>query len=176
MERDIELLPSLKANLSQSTAKIRREWAVEIIRKDLDILNYLCILETENKAAIRFSWLLSELALLSPRFLYVRLPELFEFSKNENNSWFQQSFPMYWLLCGVPEKNESEGFDLLLGFMMDVNVNSMIKLRSLKVLEVLSLQYPGLKPELLLILKDVKGIAKGSLLKRINSSSIRHQF
>ena len=71
-------------------------------------------------------------------------------------------------MCGVPKENEAESFDVLLGFLKNIQVSATVKLRSVKVLEVLVIQYPDLKPEFVLTLYEIRESSRGSLLKRVN--------
>ena len=70
----------LQSSLSTSTVEQRKIWAAVIIQKDIDIKAVSELLKCEQKIAIRFLWLLSEIGALNPDKLIIELPFLLSYN------------------------------------------------------------------------------------------------
>ncbi len=143
----------LKSSLSTSTVEQRRIWATIIIEKDIDIKALSELLKCEQKIAIRFLWLLSEIGALNPNKLLVALPFLLDLCDNTNQN-YKTSFATFWLIVGVPIENEGKAIDLLFKWLLSTDTNITIKSRSFLVLYKLTKKYPELNNELRLCLND----------------------
>jgi hypothetical protein len=137
----------LKYSLATSTGEKRKIWAAIIIEKNLDIKYLSKLLTCEQKVAIRFLWLLSDIAILNPSKLFAELPFLFDLCKHLN-PLYKTSFASFWMYCGVPKENEGTAIDLLFNFLLSNDINVTIKSRALFVLFKLTKKYPELKNEL----------------------------
>ncbi|MDP1727266.1 MAG: hypothetical protein Q8M15_10825 [Bacteroidota bacterium] len=143
----------LESSLPASTAEKRKIWATTIIEKDIDIKYLSELLRGEQKIAIRFLWLLSEIGTLNPNRLLIELPFLLDLC-DQLNPIYKRSFANFWLIAGVPIENEGRATDLLFQWLLSADTNVTIKSRSLRVLFKLTKKYPELKNELKLCLQD----------------------
>lgn len=148
-----EFYKELESSLSKSTFEQRKKWATIIIEKKIDIKGLCGFLKSEQKIAVRFLWLLSDVAILNPNYLFIELPFLLRFCDNLNPH-YKTSFASYWLYTGVPSVNEGEAIDLLFQWLLSCDTNVTIKSRSLLVLFKLTIKYSELKNELAICLKD----------------------
>lgn len=149
----LKMLQTLKHSLSKSTGVQRKEWATEIIEKEIVIRDLFELVNAEQKTASRFLWLLSDIGILFPEKLKSELPYLFNICKNQKSE-FKTSFASFWLYADVPTENEGEAIDLLFGWVLSSEVNVTIKSRALLVLFKLSEKYPEIKNELKLCIQD----------------------
>ncbi len=143
----------LESSLPASTAEKRIIWATTIIERDIDIKYLSKLLRGEQKIAIRFLWLLSEVGALNPNRLLIELPFLLDLC-DQLNPIYKTSFANFWLIAGVPSENEGQATDLLFQWLLSADTNVTIKSRSLRVLFKLTKKYPELKNELKLCLND----------------------
>lgn len=148
-----QLYKELKFSLATSTGEKRKIWAVIIIEKNIDIKCFSKLLKCEQKIAIRFLWLLSDIGILNPNKLLVELPFLFDLCK-DLNPLYKTSFASFWMYCGVPKENEGNAIDLLFDFLLSNDTNVTIKSRALFVLFKLTKKYPEIKNELILCIND----------------------
>ena len=75
-----EFYRELETSLPTSTAEKRRIWATTIIEKNIDIKELSNLLKGEQKIAIRFLWLLSEIGTFNQSKLYDVLPYFLDLS------------------------------------------------------------------------------------------------
>ncbi|HUZ61446.1 MAG TPA: hypothetical protein VMU83_21905 [Hanamia sp.] len=143
----------LESSLPTSTAQQRKIWATTILEKNINIKDLSELLKDEQKTAIRFLWMLSDVGILNPNKLFMELPFLLNLC-NELNHIYKTSFASYWLYAGVPSVNEGEAIDLLFQWLLSPDTNVTIKSRSIPVLFKLTKKYPELKNELAICLKD----------------------
>lgn len=143
----------LKSSLPTSTAEKRKIWATAIIEKNIDIKYLSKLLMCEQKIAIRFLWLLSELGTINPNKLLIELPFLLDLC-DDLNPVYKKAFANYWLIVGVPMENEGQAIDLLFQWLLSADTNVTIKSRSILVLFKLTKKYPELKNELKICLQD----------------------
>jgi hypothetical protein len=155
----------LEFSLATSTEKKRKIWAGTIIEKDIDIKDLSKLLKGEQKIAIRFLWLLSDIGILNPNKLLAELPFLFDLCEHLNPI-YKISFASFWMYVGVPSENEGKAIDLLFHFLLSNDTNVTTKSRSLLVLFKLTKKYPELKSELKLCLKDQIGKHTNNFEKR----------
>lgn len=143
----------LEFSLATSTGEKRKIWAATIIEKNIDIKYLSKLLKCEQKIAIRFLWLLSDIGILNPNKLLAELPFLFDLCEHLNPI-YKTSFASFWLYAGVPSENEGKAIDLLFHLLLSNDTNVTIKSRALFVLFKLTKKYPELKNELKICLKD----------------------
>ncbi len=167
-----EFYKELESSLPRSTFEIRRKWAARIIEENLDIKVLSGILKGEQKTAIRFLWLLSDIGTFNPEKLFIELPFLMDVCEHLNPI-YKTSFPSFWLISGVPPENEGEAINLLFQFLLSGNTNVTTKSRSMLVLFGLTKKYPELKNELTLCLKDQMEKYSEDFKKRISKILIQ---
>ena len=144
----MEIKTILLENLANSNSDDRKKWATLIIESKLDLIELCSILKSDRKTAIRFAWMLTEIAEKDPHFLHQHLPYLFAIRKEITHFPFEESFANYWRFSGIPEENESEAIDLLFFWIQSSSTNKTIKSRAQKVLLKLCEKYPELKNEM----------------------------
>ena len=145
--------PRNNMRLAGSSAARRRVWAATIIEHDVRIHKIEDLLHAEHKTALRFLWLLSEIAIIDPDKLYRDLAYLFELRENINPV-YHSAFATFWLLAGVPPRDEVRAIGLLFSWVVSPETNATIRSRSLAVLFKLSTRYPDLKYELRCCIED----------------------
>ena len=84
MTNTTEFYKELEFSLATSTGEKRKIWATTIIEKDIDIKELSKLLKCEQKIAIRFLWLLSDIGILNPNKLLAELPFLFDLCEHLN--------------------------------------------------------------------------------------------
>ena len=153
----INLYQELQELLPSSDGNQRKSWAKTIVENDIDLLELSDLLFCEKKIALRFSWLLSDIGMISPKKLRDALPDLLQKSEQVDHFPFVESFATYWQIAGVPESNESQAIDHLFGWIISGDTNTTTKSRSAKTLFQLAQKYPDLKNELSISLKSQIG-------------------
>jgi hypothetical protein len=157
----------LAYSLPKSTSHTRKIWVNKIISEDIAIKDLSNLLKSEHKTATRFQWLLSEIGLANPNKLLNELPFLLVFF-DQLNPVYKSSLASYWLIAGVPSKNEGVAIDLLFQWLLSNHVNVTIKSRSIMVLFKLTKKYPELKNELVFYLKDQQHKYSKDFEKRVS--------
>lgn len=146
-----ELYIVLETELKNSTSSQQKVWAQLIIENQIDIKKLAPLLHSEKKTAMRFAWMLTEIAQIDPNYLFAELDYFFKLSKDITQFNFKESFANYWKITGLPEENESEAIDMLLHWASSPKTNITIKKRALRVLDQLKLKYPELENEISLV-------------------------
>lgn len=146
-EQNNAFLNRLAKELPESNATIRGKWAREIIDENKNIKKLAPLLDEHKTIAMRFAWLLTEMAEKNSAKLFNELPFLWNKSQKIQHFDFKQSFAGYWRICGVPEENEAEAIDQLFYWLQSASTNITIKSRALFVLADLIKKYPDLKNE-----------------------------
>jgi len=162
---NIEFYKELEFYLPTSTVDKRKMWATTIVENDIDIKELSKLLDCEQRIAIRFLWLLTEIGQLNPNTLFIELPYLFDLCHNLNPI-YKQSFATFWLVTDVPPENEGKAVELLFEILLSNDTNVTIKSRAILVLFKLTKKYPELKNELRLCLTDQIDRHSNSFKKR----------
>lgn len=144
----------LLLGLPSSDGSQRIAWAKKIVEENVDLINLSSLLYENKRVALRFSWLLSDVAMVQPQKLFEALPYLFERRSDVQITDFQYSFAKYWNYCGVPTKQEGIAIDHLFKWIESPSVSVHIKTNALTVLNRFTIKYPDLKNELQIVLTD----------------------
>lgn len=152
--RKVEMSRILEEGLPSSRALDRRNWAQSIINEQIELIEFKHLLFSKSEVTSRFMWLLSDIGELKPNVLLDFLPYLLQKMDQINYLEVGASFANYWLISGVPEKNETQAIDLLFAWVLSGNSNVTNKSRSVFVLYKLTEKYPELKNELRIVLLD----------------------
>lgn len=160
------LYTTLEKELASSHAVERKGWIDKIINPGVGIKQFFPLLELDQKTGQRFAWLLSELAELDPSAIFNHLPALWTKSNSISNFDFKKSFASYWLICGLPEENESEAIDVLFSWLNSSEHEVTIRSRSALILLELTKKYPELKNELKASLESQVNLHTESFKKR----------
>lgn len=151
---NIDFYNELRTDLSTSSVAQRKVWASVIVGKDLDLKDLSMLLHCDQKTALRYSWLLTEVGELNSTKLLAELPYLFNLREKIDHFNFIESFATYWLISGIPLENESKAIDLLFQWIISSQINVTTKSRAIKVLKGLTEKYPELINELTICLED----------------------
>ena len=172
MEARPDFLEKLKSSLPKSSYEQRKMWATYIIKKNIDLKEFVELLKCEKKIATKFLWMLSDIGILSPNKLFTELPYLLNLC-NTINQDYKTSFASFWLYVGVPSENEGEAIDLLFQFIVSPKTNITVKSRSVLVLFNLTKKHPELKNELKYSLKDQLNKHSKDFDKRVSKILMR---
>ena len=146
-------LKTLKSSLPKSSFEQRKNWAIFILKNNIDLKELAELLKCEKEIATKFLWMLSDIGILSPNKLLTELPYLLNLCNTVNQD-YKISFASFWLYAGVPPENEGEAIELLFQFIVSPKTNVTVKSRSVLVLFNLTKKYPELKNELRYSLKE----------------------
>lgn len=150
----VAFFEELRNELPISDAEKRQSWAKSIIENRINLTELSQLLHEDKSVAMRYVWLLTDVGLLNGNTLFHALPFLYEKSKKISHFKFAESFANYWLIAGVPEKQEAEATNLCFDWIRSNEVNVTIKSRAIKVLLSLVRKYPDLKNELSICLRE----------------------
>ncbi len=167
-----EFYKELESFLPKSNAEKRKMWATTIIEEDIDIKYLSELLKCEQRIAIRFQWLLSEIGGLNPNKLFIELPYLLDQFKSLTPI-HQTHLATLWHIVGVPTENEAIAINLLFQWIISPDTNVTIKSRSLLVLVTLTKKYPELKNELIFCLENQMDKHTNDFKKRTNKLLIK---
>lgn len=165
---DVELYNELLSELPKSNQATRIELAQIIVNEQHDILYLSNILFEDSKVALRFLWLLSDIAEYDATFLFPSLSSLFALRHQNPSVDISEAFPKYWNLCGFPKKDKGVALDLILKLIDSNKINATIKSRSLDALTKLYQEYPEVKNEVISILENQRGKNLPSFEKKID--------
>jgi hypothetical protein len=157
----------LKTLLPKSSGTQRRLWAEHIVEKQIDLKALAELLKEDTKIATRFLWLLTDVGMANSIVLLNALPFLLR-QCDHLPPIYKTSFASFWLLTGVPPKNEAEAIELLFYWLMSPEINITIKSRAALVVFNLAQKYPELQNELKLCLQDQKDKYSADFRKRTN--------
>lgn len=84
----------LESSLSTSSGQQRKKWAEMIIERNIDIKSLAGLLKGEQKTAVRFLWMLSDVGITDPNRLFNELPFLLRYC-DKLNPVYKTSFASY---------------------------------------------------------------------------------
>lgn len=151
--------------MATSTGELRKNWASTIIEKDLSLKELSSLLQSDQKVASRFLWLLSDVGIANPDKLHAELPFLFDVCERLHPE-YKSTFASFWLYVGVPVENEGQAIDLLFHLLQSTDTNVTTKSRALLVLAKLAKKYPELKNELRICIDEQIGNYSNDFRKR----------
>ena len=158
-------IDQLKQKLPMSTGADRQRWAKRIVKERMSIKVLSDLLRENNKIALRFLWLLTDIAEVDKKIVQKELVYLFRLSQTLDLR-IEASFANYWLICGVPEETEGECIDHLFKWLQSPEMNVTTKSRSLFVLFKLTEKYPELRNELKVVVEDQMDLHTADFQKR----------
>ncbi len=150
---------SLKTQLSTSliqdqSAENRKRWANYLIENQIDLIDYVDLVFSERKLALRFIWLVGDLCEINPGYVATTVPLFYELKDNVKFPNFDRSLAKLFLHCGIPENMEGEIIEELFSWIMDSNVSVATKTNSMLALKKVLLKYPELENEFRLVIED----------------------
>ncbi len=149
-----EFYQFLVVNLPKSTAADRQIWAKYIVDHQMDLRLFVPLLFNTKTMALRMLWLFTDIGLVAPNYLYHYLPHLLSIRDEIPVNDLSGSFSNYWLIAGIPKKDEAMAIDLLFQWLNSSQTNVTAKLRAIKVLNQYTSYYPELKTELIASLQN----------------------
>lgn len=149
-----QLYKLLEKELAKSTGQDRMRWAQQIIDEPIPLIELIELLQADSKTALRFQWLLSDVAHLDKNRFKLELPLVFEAATQLGGVKTRTEFATYWSICGIPEPHEAEAIDTLFYWIGSPHINVTLKSRAINaILQVLP-KYPELTNELKLHVEE----------------------
>lgn len=149
-----KLYEQLQQELAISDTAQRREWAKSIVTNRIQLSELMPLMLRDDKTAMRFTWLLSDVAEVDPKTLYHFLVEFFNYPGR--NTFFDSTtaFARYWYICGVPPEHDGQAVELCFQWLNQPGAKVSLKLPAMKVLVRLTQKYPELKNELVTSMEE----------------------
>lgn len=169
MDTSSQFRTKLKDSLPNSTGEQRKQWANEIVERNIFLHDLSDLLFDDKSLASRFLWLLSHVGMKSPQILLEFSPFILKHRESIKYKT-EASLANYWLIGGVPEDDEGEAIDLLFKWMQSPTVDVGAKYRSIGVLLALCYKYPELKNEFILCLQDQKDKHTKTFRRKVESA------
>lgn len=144
----------LTERLAHSTSEERAAWANHLVASGYPITSFLDLLQVEGPTAVRFSWLLGDIASLSPAYARHIAKALFDQRARINIKNFDRSIAKFIYLGGVAEELEGAVVDQLFKWLVDPKISISTKRFSMLSLVDFSRRYPAIKEELEIVLVD----------------------
>jgi hypothetical protein len=150
---------STKSQLSQSliadqSSENRKKWAIYLIENQIDIKNFVDLVLSERKLALRFIWLIGDLCEINPEYLAPSIPHFYALKEKVKFPNYDRSLAKMFLHCGIPNDMEGEIIDELFSWIMDPKISVATKTNSMLALKKVLVKYPELENEFRLIIKD----------------------
>lgn len=139
---------------SVNSGDSRKELALFIKQKNLQVINLLDIFNRETKARVRFTWLLGDIGEIAPELITSAVKELFSIYKETNITGFDRTMAKVFWQIGIPEPIEGEVIDLLFNWVMCPDKKVAVKVYSISALLNVCKKYPDLKQELRVVIND----------------------
>lgn len=137
----------LESSLASASGPQLKKWAAAIIDEHISLVTLAPLLLRDDKTAMRFQWMVSEIGISDPEKLHADLAPLFLFMMIHCPARLP-AFASWWHYAGVPEENDAGAIDLLFGWVLSAETNVTTRSRALWVLMKLTKKYPELKQEL----------------------------
>lgn len=157
----------LKEELPKSSNSQREQWAKYIIQESIKLSLLNPLLFEEKSIAIKYSWLLSNIAIESPRYLYKHLSELLITADKVSSFDFKLSMVNYWAIAGIPTIDEGKAMSMLFNYTQSSSINSTMKARAFKCLLCLYKKHPQIREELVQCLESQKNKYSNSFNAKI---------
>lgn len=131
------------------------------------------ILSNDPQTSMRASWTLQHLCFKKPELIYPQIPKLIRFLQMENqHTGAMRNVIRVFMELDLPEKYCGPIFDLCLQFSKNTTLPHAVRVFSIYTLANICLKYPELKPELDLILSELKMFPQpGSIVACIKKTS-----
>lgn len=148
------LLDFQTSMLEDDCSANRKKWAKIIVKKNINLLEWLPLLEAEHKIATRFLWTMGDVCELNPTQIKPLIPPCFAQRNSCQVAGFKRTLTKWLMLAGIPEDLEGLVLDQLLRWIMDGKIKVAVKAYGLEVLATLAEKYPDIIPELLLVMEE----------------------
>lgn len=101
-------IQELRHNLARSDARARKEWAREIVRREIPVESLFSLLHADKMTSQRFMWLLVNVCEQNPSSFARSLPVLFSMRDAVDNTGMHRCVAKWLHLTNVPEEIEDE--------------------------------------------------------------------
>lgn len=162
-----DFITTLIEELPNSSDDQRQEFAKFIIQQSIDLSALNKLLFEEKSIALKYSWLLSNIGIESPTYLYNFLSELLALSKKVSSFDFELSMINYWRIAGIPPSDEGYALTKLFDWTLSSSTNSTMKDRAFKCLIQLYEKHPHIKGELIHCLESQKDLYSKSFRSKV---------
>ncbi len=115
------------------------------------------VLGKDKTLSMRASWALTHVSYSSPKSIYPLLPQLLKFlqGKDQHTGAIRNTIRIFHEI-DIPEKYISEIFDLCLAYTKNAALPHAVRVYSIITLANICKTYPELKPEVELVLNELK--------------------
>ena len=165
----------LKFQLSTSliedqSSENRKRWANYFIEKQIDLKDFVDLVLSERKLALRFIWLVGDLCEQNAAYVSPAVPAFYALKDQVKFPNYDRSLAKMFLWCGIPENDEGEIIDILFSWIMDSKVSVATKTNAMLALQKIMPKYPELKKEFKLVIEDQldkNSVSFGTCAKKI---------
>ena len=166
---------SLKSQLSISlnqdqSSENRKRWSAYLIENHIDLREYVDLVLSERKLALRFIWLVGDLCEQNAVYVSPAVPTFYALKDQVKFPNYDRSLAKMFLWCGIPENREGEIIDVLFSWIMNSKVSVATKTNAMLALQKVLNKYPELKQELKLVIEDQldkNSVSFGTCAKKI---------
>ncbi len=150
-----DLCNIIETSLITNDTEINRKYlAKKIISEKIDLRGLLYILDSDEKIATHFIWLVGYICELSPETVFPAIKDFFLHRKKTQIKNYKRSLAKMFVYCGIPEEIEGEATTLTFEWILSPDVIVSTKNYSTIALYNLTLKYPELKSELILTIQN----------------------
>lgn len=165
----------LKLQLSTSliedqSSENRKRWANYLIENQIDLKDFVDLMLSERKLALRLIWLVGDLCEQNAAYVAPAVSAFYALKNQVKFPNYDRSLAKMFLWCGIPENREGEIIDVLFSWILDSKVSVATKTNAMLALQKIMLKYPELKQELKLVIEDQldkNSVSFGTCAKKI---------
>ncbi len=165
-----DLIEQLRSSLATSDSAIRKQWATEIVERQIPLERLMVLWHDDPATAQRFMWLIGDICELDPETVAPSLPVLFEFRDGMPFPGLPRSVAKWLWLTNVPTEMEQSAIKQLFDWLTDPNASIGCKSYTAKALQQLALDQRVDKSRLQAALRSETqspNLAYGSRMKRL---------
>ena len=117
------LLVELESNLARSYAVQRKEWASQIIREGIPLVDLISLLHAKDNTAQRFTWLIGDLLAADPTVVSPCVSLLFALRNEMPFPGMRRCVARTLWQAGIPPEIQPEAIEQLFDWLADDNVS-----------------------------------------------------
>lgn len=156
--KEISLAEQLTASLQADRTEINlKRWAQHVIKNKIPLMDIAHVVTGEKAAATPFIWMVGGLCESNPEIVSPAVGYFYSKRHDVQIINFNRSLAKMFWLAGVPKKIQGEAIDDMFKWVLDAKVVVSTKNYSLLALHKLSHQFPELKNELKIVIRDQMG-------------------
>ncbi|MGI9515957.1 MAG: hypothetical protein ACR2NP_02830 [Pirellulaceae bacterium] len=134
-----QLIEQLRSSLATSDSAMRKQWATEIVERQIALDSLMVLWHGDPGTAQRFMWLIGDICELDPKTVAPSLPVLFEFRDGMPFPGMPRSVAKWLWLTNVPRAIEEPAIQQLFDWLEDPNASIGCKSYTAKALQQLAL-------------------------------------